>query len=263
MKRESEIESRPRDATGGAPVWNSVFGIPGLARLLQPLLVDGKTSWKEVRAVKLAAPVAVDCQRSNHPMKRIVFAFVLLPALASAQDAAEVRKLFEAGRHQQVVEAASPNAAPDVVYTAAQSLQKLGATDQARELYAQLAGRPDGDVWHFIGLSGGQLLGDDATAALASARRAVQMDGGLPEAQYQLGLVLAKRQAWAEAAAAFDSAANANPANAYAHYYSGLMHYRANRPDRMANRFEQFLKLAPEAPERPEVLQIMRTVRGR
>ena len=41
------------------------------------------------------------------------------------------------------------------------------------------------------------------------------------------------------------------------------MHYRANRPDRMAIHFEQFLKLAPEAPERPEVLQIMRTVRGR
>jgi len=42
-----------------------------------------------------------------------------------------------------------------------------------------------------------------------------------------------------------------------------LMHYRANRPDRMANHFEQFLKLAPEAPERPEVTQIMKTVRGR
>jgi hypothetical protein len=41
------------------------------------------------------------------------------------------------------------------------------------------------------------------------------------------------------------------------------MHYRANRPDRMANHFEQFLKLAPDAPERPEVMQIMKTVRGR
>jgi hypothetical protein len=41
------------------------------------------------------------------------------------------------------------------------------------------------------------------------------------------------------------------------------MEYRANHPDRMANHFEQFLKLAPDAPERPEVTQIMRTVRGR
>ena len=196
-------------------------------------------------------------------MKKLICAFVFLPVIASAQDANEVRKLFEAGRYQQVVEAASPDAAPDVVFTAAQSHQKLGATDQARELYAQLASRGEDDVWHFIGLSGQQLVSDDVNGALDSARRAVAMDGGLAEAQYQLGLVLAKRQAWAEAAAAFDSAANANPANAYAHYYGGLMHYRANRPDRMANRFEQFLKLAPEAPERPEVLQIMRTVRGR
>jgi hypothetical protein len=41
------------------------------------------------------------------------------------------------------------------------------------------------------------------------------------------------------------------------------MHYRANRPDLMASRFETFLKLAPDAPERAEVTQIMRTVRGR
>jgi len=47
---------------------------------------------------------------------------------------------------------------------------------------------------------------------------------------------------------------------AYAHYYGGLMHYRANRPDRMANHFDYFLKLAPEAPERPEVMQIMKTI---
>jgi hypothetical protein len=42
-----------------------------------------------------------------------------------------------------------------------------------------------------------------------------------------------------------------------------MMHYRANRHDLMAIRFEQFLKLAPEAPERPEVQSIMRTLRGR
>ena len=196
-------------------------------------------------------------------MKKLICAFVFLPVIASAQDGNEVRRLFEAGRYQQVVEAAGADAAPDVVYTAAQSQQKLGATDQARELYAQLAARGEDDVWHFIGRSGELLVADDTDGALDAARRAVSLNPGLPEAQYQLGLVLAKRQAWSEAATAFDNAANSNPANAYAHYYGGLMHYRANRPDRMANRFEQFLKLAPEAPERPEVLQIMRTVRGR
>ena len=89
------------------------------------------------------------------------------------------------------------------------------------------------------------------------------MAGGLAEAQFQLGLVLAKRQDWGGAAEALDRAAELSPAFAYAHYYGGLMHYRAGRPDRMAIHFESFLKLAPEAPERPEVVQIMRTVRGR
>jgi tetratricopeptide (TPR) repeat protein len=196
-------------------------------------------------------------------MKNLVFACMLVPTIALAQDAAQVRKLYEAGRYQQAVETAGEASAPDVLYTAAQSHQKLGATDQAREAYAQLAARSEGDAWHFIGLSGGQLLNGDTDAAQDSARQAVDLAGQLPEAHYQLGLVLAKREDWRGAAEAFDRAAQLNPGLAYAHYYGGLMQYRAGRPDRMANEFESFLKLAPEAPERPEVLQIMRTVRGR
>jgi lipoprotein NlpI len=126
-----------------------------------------------------------------------------------------------------------------------------------------LAARGDDDAWHFIGLSGQQLLDEQAAAALASAQQAVARSPQLADAHYQLGLVQARREDWAAAAAAFDRAAELNPALAYAHYYGGLMHYRAGRPDRMAIHFEQFLKLAPEAPERPEVLQIMKTVRGR
>lgn len=174
-----------------------------------------------------------------------------------------MRRLFEAGRYQQVVESAGEHAQPEVLYMAAQSYQKLGAADQARQLYAQLALRGDDDTWHFIGGSAQQLADNDVDAALEAAQRAVSMDGNLAEAQYQLGLVLARRKDWRDAAAAFDRAAEITPAHAYAHYYGGLMHYRVNRPDRMAIHFEQFLKLAPEAPERPEVLQIMRTVRGR
>lgn len=171
--------------------------------------------------------------------------------------------MYEAGRYQQVVEASSDAEAPAVVYTAAQSHQKLGATDQARDTYGQLATRPESDPWHFIGLSAQQLLDEQTDAALDSARQAVAMAGRLAEAHFQLGLVLAKQEDWRAAADAFDRASEINPALAYAHYYGGLMHYRASRPDRMAIHFEQFLKLAPEAPERPEVMQIMRTVRGR
>ena len=196
-------------------------------------------------------------------MKKLLVALLFFPGLGFAQDAAEVRKMYEAGRYQQVVESAGGAEDPAVVYTTAQSHQKLGATDQARQSYSALAGRAENDPWHFIGLSAQQLLDDNVDSAHEAAQQAVSRDGNLAEAHYQLGLVLAKREDWQSAAAAFDRAADLNPALAYAHYYGGLMHYRAGRPDRMANHFEAFLRLAPEAPERPEVLQIMRTVRGR
>jgi len=185
---------------------------------------------------------------------------VAAPVFAQAQN---TQKLFEAGRYQQVVEATPPDAPPSAIYTAAQSQQKLGANDQAVELYTKLAETPEADAWHFVGESGRQLVAGDVDGAINSARRAVDMNAGLFEAHYQLGLALARREDWAGAAAQFDAAANLNPSNAYAHYYNGLMQYRAGRVDLMAIQFEQFLKLAPDAPERPEVTQIMRTVRGR
>ena len=196
-------------------------------------------------------------------MKKVLFAILLIPTVAAAQDAEEVRKLFEAGQYQQAIDTAEGGESASALYTAAQSHQKLGESEQARATYDRLAARPEDDAWHFIGLSGQQLLNDSNDEALASAQQAVSVAGDLAEAHYQLGLVLAKRQDWRGAADAFDKAAQLNPGHAYAQYYGGLMEYRAGRPDRMANHFEQFLKLAPDAPERPEVLQIMRTVRGR
>jgi|SRR5436190_13670169 len=195
--------------------------------------------------------------------KTLLTVALMFVASAAFAQTSQVQKLFEAGQYQRVVESAQPDSDPAVLYTAAQSHQKLGENDQANETYGALASRDESDIWHFIGLSGQQLMQDDVDGAVEAARHAVEMDGGMAEAHYQLGLVLAKRQEWAPAAAEFERVTEINPSNAYAHYYGGLMQYRANRPDRMANHFEQFLKLAPEAPERPEVTQIMRTVRGR
>ena len=186
---------------------------------------------------------------------------LLLPVFAAAQDPAQLQKMFESGQYQQVVEATSPEAPPAAIYLAAQSQQKLGATDPALELYGLLASRAEGDPWRVIGESAQHLLHDNVDGALLSAQQAVSAGGDIPEAHYQLGLVLAKRQDWRGAAQAFDRAAELNPALAYAHYYGGLSHYRSNRPDQMAIHFDQFLKLAPDAPERPEVQQIMKTVR--
>jgi len=190
-------------------------------------------------------------------------ASLLIPTAVLAQDPAQVQKLFESGKYQQVVEATTPDSPPDVLYTTAQSQQRLGANDQAAQTFGRLAERPEADPWHFIGLSGRQLVEGNIEAAIASARQSVAMAPDLPYSHYQLGHALARQQAWPEAAAEFDATSERQPANAYAHYYSGMMYYRANRIDRMAVHFDQFLKLAPEAPERPEVMSIMRTLQSR
>ena len=182
---------------------------------------------------------------------------------SSTPAASQARELLEAGQYQQVVDSAGPDAEPAVVFAAVLSQEKLGNAEEAKALSRRLAERPDDDAWHFVGLSMSELLADQTDPALDAARRAVEIAPMLADAHHQLGLVLAKRQEWKEAAAAFDRVTMTDPEYAYGYYYGGLSHYRANRPDLMAVRFERFLKLAPKAPERPEVMQIMRTIRGR
>src|SRR6185503_3172711 len=123
----------------------------------------------------------------NQIMKKTTLTFVLTftASAAFAQNASQVQKLFEAGEYQRVVEAAQPDADPAVLYTAAQSHQKLGDNDQALQTYGALASRDAGDVWHFIGLSAQQLMQDDTEGAVGSARQAVAMNGGMAEAHYQ------------------------------------------------------------------------------
>jgi tetratricopeptide (TPR) repeat protein len=187
----------------------------------------------------------------------------LLAQAAPVAAQSEVRRQFEAGHFQPVIDAAVPDAEPAVVYLAALGHQKAGAVDQAIATARRLAQQPEDSPWRFVGQSLAELLEMQVDAAAASAQRAVGMPGAPAEAHYQLGLVLARQQQWREAAEAFDRVTELDPAFAYGYYYAGLMHNRAKRTDLMAVRFDRFLKLAPEAPERPEVTQIMRTVRGR
>ena len=131
-------------------------------------------------------------------------AMLLIPTAVLAQDPGQIQRLFESGKYQQVVDSTTPDSPPDVLYTTAQSQQKLGANDQAAQTFSRLAERPEADPWHFIGLSGRQLVEGNPDAAIASARQAATMAPELPYAHFQLGLVLARQQQWAEAAAAFD-----------------------------------------------------------
>jgi tetratricopeptide (TPR) repeat protein len=181
-----------------------------------------------------------------------------------AQEVTDPERLFEAGQFQRVIEVAqSAGDDPGSAYLAALSYQKLRQPDDAIRLFQQLAGRPAGDPWRLVGQSATQLQAGQVAAAEQSARQAIAADPNLPQAHYQLGLVLGHTQDFGGAAAEFDAAKALDPDFAYAYYYAGLSYYRIGRIDLMASNFETFLKRAPNAPDRGEVESIMRTVRGR
>ena len=195
------------------------------------------------------------------------------PRVPDAPDLAPLQTLFDAGKYQQVVDAVPAAPSPQALFIVAQSQLKLGSTLEALRTYRRLVALPESDAWHFIGISGEQLIVNDETTnerewrarlegAIESAQRGVEMRDNLVEAHYQLGLLYAHRSNWPDAADAFEHASSLNPEHAYAHYYAGMASYRGSPFHRVAIHFEAFLKLAPDAPERAAVMQIMQTVRG-
>ena len=190
--------------------------------------------------------------------------FALMPLAASAQGLADARKLYDAGQYQQAAAAAQAAADdPRMLYLLAQSQQKLGQRDEARQRYSQLASRPENDPWHDIGRSAVAQLANDAGGALAAANQAVEHGGNVAEAHYQRGLAFSAQQDMANAATAFEKATELDPNWADAHYYAGLACSKVRRIDQMASHFNTFLRLAPQSPSRAEVQSIMRTLGGR
>jgi tetratricopeptide (TPR) repeat protein len=181
--------------------------------------------------------------------------------MVSAQDVNELRKQYDAGHYQEVV--GTPADDPRVAFLVAQSRQKLGQRDEARQTYEQLAARGEADPWQGVGRSAVALLGGNAGEAVEAANQAVARGDSLAEAHFQKGLALSARQDMAGASAAFEKATELDPAWADAHYYAGLAYSKVKRVDLMAQHFDTFLKLAPQSPQRPEVQSIMRTLGGR
>lgn len=184
----------------------------------------------------------------------------------------EIRKLYEAGRYQEVVQAvaAVEQPAPPLQLLAGSAHEKLQQPVRASERYEGLTATPSGadqpvtDPWHFIGRSA-LLLNQTPKKideAVAAARRAVELAPANAHAHYQLGLALGNRRDYAGAAQAFEKTTEIDPAHAYAHYHAGLSYYQLRRLDQVARHFEAFLQLAPEAPERGQVMSVMRTIRG-
>ena len=191
------------------------------------------------------------------------FVLAALPLLAG-QDQPSIKALFEAGKHDQVIERVAGKDNPDHVelYLGAMSAQKANQNDRANDWLNKLANGDHGG-WKQIGISAREVAGGNMDEALAAATRATEADGGLAWAHYQHGIVHARKNQYDKASAAFAKATELDPSIAYAQYYAGMSFYRIKRSDLMAVHFERFLKLAPNAPERAEVESIMRTMRGR
>jgi tetratricopeptide (TPR) repeat protein len=178
--------------------------------------------------------------------------------VARGQTLADVRKLYDAGQYQQVVAAGAED--PRVTFLRAQSYEKLSQSNEARQVYTQLAGRPESDPWRDVGRSAVALLSSDPAGALDAANQAIARDGALPEAYFQQGMALNARQDFAGAAVAFQKASDLDPNWAYAHYYAGLAYSKVKRIDLTERHFQAFLRLAPQAPERAGVQSILRTL---
>src|SRR5216117_1276519 len=116
----------------------------------------------------------------------------------SAQGLNELRRLYDAGQYSQVV--AAPADDPRVAFLIAQSHQKLGNRDQARQVYEQLAARGADDPWHDVGRSALAMLGANPGEAVEAANQAVARGDSLAEAHFQRGLALSARQDMAGAA---------------------------------------------------------------
>lgn len=210
--------------------------------------------------------LTVTCRTAAAPRVQPVSAAP--PKTASAPSKTDVRKLYEAGKYQDVVQSvpqavqANRGDEAELEYVAAQSYQKLSQWDHVRSIYSQLAARGQNDAWKYIGESGQAMLAKNNKKAVETASKAVQIGPDNAYAHYQLGMAESTVPDFGKSAQAFEKAALIDPTFAYAHYYAAMSYYKLKRIDKMATHFEAFLKLAPDAPERPQVQSIMRTVRG-
>lgn len=182
---------------------------------------------------------------------------------ASAPGSSTIQAMYESGEDREIVDRVK-NGVPNEVtgadrWFAAQSQLRLGLRNDAiNDLAALTQTGGDPAVQVAAQLAIGRLMNDEAT--LGQARAAA---GAYPESlfvQYELGLSYAVRNDFASAARIFDVCIAAAPTFAYAYYQSALAYQHLDRPDIMANRFDRFVRLAPNAPERPEVESVLRTI---
>ena len=215
-----------------------------------------------------------------HENERLIRRLLLVPVLALAVSCASsqgttrvlsatptppasIQALYESGRDEEAVRAVAATGAaapPADVWFAAQSKLRLGRQAEALDDLSRLSDTSPDPAVQAAARLGVARLNNDAPA-IERARAAAFDDNVF--AQYELGLSYLAQNDFTAAARAFDHCIDIGPTFAYAYYQAALTYDRLNRMDLMANRFDRFVRLAPNAPERPQVDTILRTVGGR
>ena len=205
----------------------------------------------------------------GHRVLLVLLLVITVATLAQAvpQTITEVRKLYESGQDQRVIQLVTASrtqgtARAPLSFEAAHSYERLKQSTQAKQLYTQIATLPTSDPWKYIGQSGVAIIDRNYDSAVSNATRATSLGPNLAQAHYQLGMAYAYKQDHTRAAPAFAKATTLDATYAYANYYAGMSYYRIRRFDLMTRHFEVFVRLAPSAPERAQVESILRTIRG-
>ena len=171
---------------------------------------------------------------------------MLLAQTALPPSSHQIQQWFEAGNDQQVVEASASASDPEAKYLTGLSYQRLNRLAEARQVFENLAARPETDAWAHIGHSAallsqaaaGSVPVSAAAEAEQAARRAIELAPGLSLGHYQLGRVQGQKKDFGQAVSAFEQVIALEPRFAYAHYFVGLSYYEIRRTDKMANAFE-------------------------
>jgi tetratricopeptide (TPR) repeat protein len=182
---------------------------------------------------------------------------------ASVPAPATIQVLYESGEDREIVSrlrnGVVDSATPAARWFAAQSQLRLGLRNDAISDLTVLS-QTDADPALRVAaqLALGRLTSDEPMLVRAHADAGAYPDNVF--VQYELGLSYAVRNDFASAARMFDACIDTAPSFAYAYYRSGLAYQHLDRADLMANRFDRFLRLAPNAPERAEVESVLRTI---
>lgn len=111
-----------------------------------------------------------------------------------------------------------------------------------------------------IGLARALMMQDKLDAASEELDRAESSVENNADLHRTRGMILLKREKYADAAAQLRKAIEIDPKDAYAHYYYGMANSRLRKTDLMIKHFQLFLELAPEAPEAAKVRSLLRSL---